>query len=48
MTTKSSYFDILERKFGSLSFGEALRSWRLSEGLTQKDFAGKLRYLPKI
>lgn len=33
----------LERKYGKLTVGEFLRSWRLSEGLSQKDFASKLQ-----
>ncbi len=42
MTTKKSLFETLEKKFGYLSFGAAIKSWRLSEESSQKDFAKKL------
>lgn len=39
MTTNSSYFEKLERKFGPLTFGEMLRAWRETEKMTQVAFA---------
>lgn len=42
MTTNRSYFEKLERKFGSLTFGEMLKSWRESEELTQTIFAKRI------
>lgn len=47
MTTKKSKFSSLENKYGYLSFGEALKSWRLSEGISQKEFAIKLDISPQ-
>ncbi|WP_413613137.1 helix-turn-helix domain-containing protein [Bdellovibrio sp. HCB-110] len=43
MTTKRlSTFEVLERKFGRLSFGSFLHSWRISEEISQTAFAKKL------
>jgi transcriptional regulator with XRE-family HTH domain len=36
----------LEKRLGKMSVGEFLRSWRLSEELSQKQFAKKLRISP--
>ena len=36
----------LEKKYGKLTVGRFLRSWRLSEGLSQKDFSKKIRLSP--
>ena len=33
----------LEKRMGKLSVGEFLRSWRLSDELSQRDFAKKLK-----
>ena len=48
MSTKKNVFGIkeLERKYGVLSLGRFIASWRQSEGLSQKDFAKKLRMSP--
>lgn len=45
MRTKktTNYIEELEKKYGRISFGRFLISWRLSENLTQKEFAKKLR-----
>ena len=45
MSTKSKTYGVkeLERKYGVLTLGRFLSSWRLSEGLSQKEFAKKLR-----
>jgi transcriptional regulator with XRE-family HTH domain len=40
---KSRYFKSLESCYGKLTFGDTLRAWRESEGLTQTDFATKLK-----
>ncbi len=47
MTTKNKYFNTLETKFGHLSFGNALKSIRLGENKTQKEFALKLEISPQ-
>ena len=36
----------LERKYGKLTLGRFLRSWRLSEGFSQKEFAKKIGISP--
>ena len=41
MSTKS-YFDKLEKQFGSLTFGGLLRAWREGEQLSQTAFAKKV------
>jgi len=41
MTTKS-LFEKLEKKYGPLTFGEMLKSWREAEDLTQTAFAKKV------
>lgn len=41
MTTKS-YFEKLEKKFGTFTFGEMLKAWRDSEDLSQTAFAKKI------
>ena len=41
MTTKS-YFEKLEKKYGTLTFGEMLKAWRESEDLSQTAFAKKI------
>ena len=48
MSTKKRYFDLkdLEKKYGKLSVGEFLRSWRLCDELSQKQFARKLKMSP--
>ena len=44
MSIKAKYgIRDLEKKYGKLTVGRFLRSWRLSEGLSQKEFAKKLR-----
>jgi transcriptional regulator with XRE-family HTH domain len=47
MNIKNSYFNILESKLGYLSFGQALKSFRLSDNMSQKDFAIKLKISPQ-
>ena len=42
MTTKKSYFQMLESQYGRLTFGGMLNSWRLCEETTQTAFAKKL------
>ncbi len=42
MTIKKYGTKELERDYGALTFGEALESYRLGEGLSQKTFAQKL------
>ena len=41
MSTKS-YFEKLEKQYGHLTFGEMLKAWRASEGLSQTAFAKKI------
>ncbi|MBC7419346.1 MAG: helix-turn-helix transcriptional regulator [Bdellovibrio sp.] len=41
MTTKS-YFEKLEKQYGTLTFGEMLKAWRESEDLSQTAFAKKI------
>lgn len=41
MSTKS-YFEKLEAKYGELTFGEFLKSWREADELSQTEFAKKL------
>lgn len=41
MSTKS-YFEKLEKQYGKLTFGTMLKSLRLSDDLTQTEFAKKL------
>ncbi len=47
MTTNKALYETLEKQFGYLSFGNAIKSWRLAEELTQKDFAKKLELSPQ-
>ncbi len=44
MTTKKiqNYSEILKKKYGRISFGKFLISWRTAENLSQKDFALKI------
>ena len=44
MTTKKNIFGLrdLEKRYGAITLGRFLSSWRLSEGLSQKEFAKKL------
>lgn len=48
MTTKKKIISVrdLENKFGRLTFGRILESFRQSEVITQKDFAYKLGITP--
>lgn len=39
MITKKSYFYRLEKKYGALTFGQMISSWRVSEELSQTAFA---------
>lgn len=41
MTTKS-YSEQLEKKYGPLTFADVLKSWRLSDDLSQTAFAKKI------
>ncbi len=41
MTTKS-YFEKLEKRYGTLTFGEMLKAWRDSEDISQTVFAKKI------
>lgn len=41
MTTKS-YFEKLEKQYGSLTFGGLLRAWREGEEMSQTAFAKKI------
>lgn len=41
MTTKS-YFEKLEKKYGTLTFASMLRSWREAEDMSQTAFAKKI------
>jgi transcriptional regulator with XRE-family HTH domain len=41
MSTKS-YFEKLEKQFGTLTFGSLLRAWREGEELSQTAFAKKI------
>jgi len=41
-TDKKSYSEELQSKYGRITFGRFLSSWRESEGLTQVAFAKKL------
>ena len=45
MSTRKQKFGVreLEKKYGALTLGRFIASWRLSEGLSQKEFAKKLR-----
>ncbi|GIL17591.1 MAG: hypothetical protein BroJett040_13420 [Oligoflexia bacterium] len=48
MTTRStSYFEKLERQYGSLSFGSMLKAWREAEELSQAQFSKKLKLSPQ-
>ena len=42
MTTKKSYTEELEKKFGPLTFAKILRSWRICDEMTQTAFAKRL------
>ncbi len=48
MSTKKKQYSVtdLEKRYGCLTLGRFLSSWRLSEGLTQKEFAKKLGMSP--
>lgn len=41
MSTKS-YFEKLEKQYGSLTFGDLLKAWREGEDLSQTAFAKKI------
>jgi DNA-binding XRE family transcriptional regulator len=41
MSTKS-YFEKLEKQYGTLTFGKMLSAWREGEEMTQTSFAKKL------
>jgi transcriptional regulator with XRE-family HTH domain len=41
MTTKS-YFEKLEKKYGTLTFASMIKAWREAEGMTQTAFAKKI------
>lgn len=45
MTTsrKNDLFDAMEKKYGRLTFGTALRSWRLADEQSQVEFARLLK-----
>ena len=45
MTTKKRTFGTreLEKRLGKMTVGSFLRAWRLSEDLSQKDFARKIK-----
>jgi len=48
MTTKShSYFEKLEKKYGRLTFGLMLKSWRESEEFGQAEFSKRLGISPQ-
>jgi transcriptional regulator with XRE-family HTH domain len=40
--TKKDALEVLERKYGRLTVAELLRSWRLSDDVSQSQFAKKL------
>lgn len=43
MTIKNnSYFEKLEKQYGTLTFGNMLKSWREAEDMTQSSFAKKI------
>ncbi|MBX2986340.1 MAG: helix-turn-helix transcriptional regulator [Bdellovibrionaceae bacterium] len=42
MTIKKDFFEIMEKQFGRLTVGKALKAWRLAEGLSQGPFAKRL------
>lgn len=42
-----SYYKILEKKYGKLTFGSMLKSWRESSDLSQAEFAKKLGISPQ-
>lgn len=42
MNTKKSYFLELEKKYGRLTLGGLIKSWRLSDEMSQTAFAKKL------
>jgi|GEM_PF-732157 len=46
MTTES-YFEKLEKKYGMLTFGAMLKSWREADGLSQTSFAKKMGLSPQ-
>ena len=48
MSTKRTIFGLkdLEKKFGPLTLGRFISSWRLSEELSQKEFAKKIGISP--
>lgn len=47
MSTKSKYTsEDLNKEYGDLTFAKVLSSFRLSEGISQKDFAKKLALSP--
>lgn len=48
MTTKRRYdMKVFEKEFGPLTFGEALESYRLGEGISQAEMANKIRVSPQ-
>jgi transcriptional regulator with XRE-family HTH domain len=44
ITKTDSYFEELEKRYGKLSFGAALKAFREAEGKTQSDFAQELGF----
>lgn len=48
MSTRKKMCDVrgLEKKYGALTLGRFIASWRLSEGLSQKQFAKMLGISP--
>lgn len=46
MNTKKYGIEDLNKRLGKMTVGSFLRSWRLSEELSQKDFAEKLKISP--
>ncbi|MBI2603238.1 MAG: helix-turn-helix domain-containing protein [Deltaproteobacteria bacterium] len=48
MSTKEKYYNLkqLEKRVGPLTFAEFIRSWRLSEEMSQRDFADLIGISP--
>lgn len=46
MSTKKFGINDLKKKYGQMTVAKFLRSWRLSEGFSQADFARKLGISP--
>lgn len=47
ITKTNSYFDKLEKKYGKLTFGSMLKSWRESDEMGQAEFAKKIGISPQ-